>query len=292
MVVAPGCSRSAGSGILPGHAQAGWHSLDAVHGVAAPGDVQAVGLAAAEGEAGDSGDQDGGRVVAGMTAAAFAQPQPVADLVALRDALGGLPPGEVEDLPDPPRQGEDHFQAVDEVGLAAQVGQRVPGADRAARHRLDLGHQRQAGGLVRGFDPGPAAVVLGPHRPEERRPVAPGGRVAGCGVQPVPGQARPAEPALPVLGQQGARPGRGQQRRGVVRVEPGWHRADPRGRKGVRPREQDQPGAAGSRISHQQQRASQPRLVRPACRRDRDGCHRRRSLTLPSRLDCQLVLSM
>ena len=56
------------------HAQAGRHSLDPVHGVAAPGDVQAVGFAAAEGEAGNAGHQDGGRVVAGVPSAALAQP--------------------------------------------------------------------------------------------------------------------------------------------------------------------------------------------------------------------------
>ena len=194
-----------------------------MHGVAAPGDVQSVGLAAAEGEAGYPGDQHGGRAVAGMTATALAQPQPVADLVALRDALGGLPPGEVEDLPDPPRQRKDHLQAVDDVRLAAQVGQRVPPPDRAARHRLDLGYQPQAGGLVRGLDPGPAAVVLRPLRPEERRPVAP---ARWAMDEPVPGQARPAEPAFAVLRQQRTWPGRRRRCRDIVGLEPGQDRAD------------------------------------------------------------------
>ena len=57
-----------------GHAQAGGHPLDPVHGIAAPGDVQAEDLAAAEGETGHAGDQDGSRVVAGVAPAAFTQP--------------------------------------------------------------------------------------------------------------------------------------------------------------------------------------------------------------------------
>ena len=207
---------------LPGHAQAGRHPLDPVHGVAAPRDVQAVDLAVAEGEAGHAGDQDGGRVVAGVAAAAFAQPQPVADPVPLRDALGGLPPGEVEDLPDPARQREDHLQAVDDVGLAAEVGQRVPGPDRAARHRLDLGHQPQAGGLVRGLDPGPAAVVLGPHRQEQRRPVAPGHRVARVAVSSrcpdSPG--RPNQPS-PCCGSSGHGRAAASSAAASLRLEPG-----------------------------------------------------------------------
>ena len=57
--------------------------------------------------------------MAGMTAAAFAQPQPVAEPMPLRDPLGRLPSGEVQDLADPPGQREDHVQAVHHVRLAA-----------------------------------------------------------------------------------------------------------------------------------------------------------------------------
>ena len=189
MVVSPGSSPLRGPASAAGHAQAGRHSLDPVHGVAAPGDVQAVGLAVAEGEAGHPGHHHGGRVVAGVAAAALAQPQPVADPVALRYALGGLPPGEVEHLPDPPRQREDHLQAVHDVGLAAQVGQRVPGADRAARHRLDLGHQ----------PPGPRS------RPRPRP--GPGGRRARTAPAGTAATSRARPPGRPRRCPAGARTG-------------------------------------------------------------------------------------
>jgi len=81
-------------------------------------------------------------------------------------------------------------------------------------------------------------------------------RAARAMAEPVPGQARPTEPALCVLRQQGARPGRRQQRRDIVWLEPGGgDRADPDGRQGARPREKDQPGAVGRRVSHQRGRA-------------------------------------
>ena len=178
-----------------------------------------------------------------MTAAAFAQPQSVADPMALRNPFRGLPPGEVEDFPDPPWQRKHHFQAVDDVGPTAAVGQRVPGADRAARHRLDLGHQLKAGGRVRGLDASPVAAMGGSCRAEQRRPVTPSRGFRRALAQPVPGQAGSAEPALAVLGQQGAGPDRPQQGRGIVRCQAGGgHGADPHRRKGTRPREQDQPG--------------------------------------------------
>ena len=59
-----------------------------------------------------NGDHHGGRVVTGVAAAAFAQPQSVAEPMALRDALRRLPAGEVEDLADPRGHGEDYFEAV------------------------------------------------------------------------------------------------------------------------------------------------------------------------------------
>ena len=180
-----------------------------------------------------------------MTAAAFAQPQPVGEPMALRDAFGGRPPGEVEHLAHPAGQREDEFQAVHQVRQAAGVGQCVPAVDRAARHRFDLGDQPQPGHGVRGLDAGPVLVVLDPGGPEARRPVAPGRRVTAAGVQAMASQAGPAEPPRPGLGQQRARPGRGQQRGGVAGLEPGGgHRPGPHGRQCSWPGEQDQPGPA------------------------------------------------
>jgi hypothetical protein len=206
--------------------------------------VQPVRFAAAETESGHAGDHHGGGVMPGVTAAALAKQESVADLMALRRALGRLASGEVQHLADPRWQREDDFQAVDDVGQAAGVGDHVPGPDGATGDRLDLGHQAQAGGRVGGLDPRPGAVMLGPHRAQQRRPV-PAGRGAGqAGPQPVPGQPGPAEPALCVLGQQRARPHRGQQRLGVAGVEPGGRdRAGPDGRQAGGPPEQDQPGA-------------------------------------------------
>ena len=65
----------------------------------------------------------------------------------------------------------------------------VPAADRAARHRFDLGDQPQPGHGVRGLDAGPVLVVLDPGGPEARRPVAPGCRVTAAGVQAMASQA-------------------------------------------------------------------------------------------------------
>ena len=104
-------------------AEAGGHPLDMVHGVAAPGHVQAEHLAAGEAEARHARDDHGGGIVPGVTAAAFAQPQPVGEPMALRDTFGRRPPGEVEHLAHPAGQREDEFQAVHQVRQAAGVGQ-------------------------------------------------------------------------------------------------------------------------------------------------------------------------
>ena len=173
------------AGFIRADAQAGRHPLDAVHGVAAPGHVQAENVAAAEGEAGRPRDDHGRRVMPGVTAAPFTQPQPVGELMALRDALGRRPPGEVEHLADLARQRKDHFQAVHHVGLAAGAGQCVPGAEHAARYRLDLGAQPQPGDGVLGLDAGPGAVVFRPGGLEARRPVTAGHRGTVGRVQAV-----------------------------------------------------------------------------------------------------------
>jgi hypothetical protein len=239
------------SRVRAGHAQAGGHTLDPVHGVAAPGDVQAVDLADTEGEARNPGDHHGGGIMAGMTATAFAQPQSIPDPMALRDPFRSLPSGEIQHLPDPAGQREDHLQAVHDVGLAAAVGQRVPGPDRAARHRLDLGHQLEAGRGVRGLDASPVAAVLRSRRAEQRRPVTPSRRFARALPQPVSGQTGPAEPARTVLRQQGAGPDRPQQRSDILRRQArSGYRANPDGRQGACPREQDQAGA-GPRAGYQ-----------------------------------------
>lgn len=160
----------------------------------------------------------------------------------------------------------------------------MPGADRAAWHRLDLGHQPQARGVVVGLDARSPFRGLGPRRAEQRRPVTPGGGGACADTKPVPGQPGPAEPALPVLGQQGARPDRGQQGRGVVRLEPGEGRADPHGRKRVLPGEQDQAGAGGARVAGQQQAPVRPQADRSSPGIIADGHSR-------SDLDCGSILS-
>ena len=256
--------------LLPGpavhHAQAGGHPFDPVHRVTAPRHVRAEHLSPAEPEAGHARDHHRGRVVPGVPAAALAQPQPVAEPVPLRDALGGRPPGEVQDLTHLPGERENHLQAVHHVRLAAGVGHRVPDPDRTSGNRLRLGHQAQAGGSVLRLDPGPPLPVPGADRPEHRRPVVPGGRVA-AGGQPVAGQAGAAEPALAVLGQQRAGPDRLEQRRGVAWLQPAVrHRAGPHCRQGARPGEQDQPGpGCKARIRHQP-RARVPGLLCPAWR--------------------------
>ncbi len=230
-------------GLAADHAQAGGNPLDAVHRVPAPGDVHPEHLAAAEAEAGNAGHHHGGRIMPGVPPAALTQPQPVTQPVALRDPLGGLPPGEVQHLAHPPGQREDDLQAIHHIRLAAGVGHRVPDPDGAARDGLGLRDQAQAGAAVFGLDAGAPLPVLRRGGPEERRPVAPGGGMAAAGVQPVTGQAGPAEPARAVLGQQRAGPDRRQQRGHLAGLQPArGHRAGPRRGQRPRLREQDQPG--------------------------------------------------
>ena len=248
------------------HAQSGGHPFDPVHRVTAPRHVHPEHLAVAEPEAGYARDHDRGRVVPGVAAAALAQPQPVAELVPLRDALRGLPPGEVQDLAGPAGQREDHLQAVHHIRLAAGIGHRVPDPDRPAGDRVGLGHQAQAGDGVLGLDQRPPLTGLPPDRLEPGRPVTTGGGMAAR-VQPVPGQSRPAEPALTVLGQQRAGAGRPQQGRGVARLQPAaGHRAGPHRGQRPRLREQDQPGPGRDVRIRDQPRSRVPGRSGPACR--------------------------
>ena len=72
-------------------------------------------------------------------------------------------------------QREDDFQAVDDVGQRAGVGDRVPGPDGAAGDRLDLGHQAQAGGRVGRLDPRPVPSCsdrTGRNSGDQSRPAA------------------------------------------------------------------------------------------------------------------------
>ena len=247
--------------VTPRQQRAGGDPFDPVHRVPAPGDVHPEHLAAAEAEPGNPGHDHGGRVMPGRAPAALAQPQPITQPVPLRDPLGGLPPGEVQHLTRPPGQREDDLQAVHHIRLAAGVSHRVPDPDGATRDGLGLRHQAQACVAVLGLDAGAPLVVPGPGGPEQRRPVAPGGRMTAAGVQPVTGQARPAEPARAVLGQQRAGPGRGLQRGHLAGIQPArGHRASPHRGQRPGPREQDQPGTGRAPWISDQPRARVPGL--------------------------------
>ena len=173
--------------------------LDAQDGVAAPADVDAEDLTLGGGEAGCPDDAHGRGVEPGPAAAGLPQPQPVGDVAALRRALALVPAGEVQDLGEVVRHGEDDLEPVQRVAAGSVVGERVAAAQATAREALELEGQPEPGVLVAGRQrehPVPDGQVLGP---EAGRPVA---------ALAVPAQVRTREPVVRVLTQQPHRDGR------------------------------------------------------------------------------------
>ncbi len=167
--------------------------------IAAPRHVQAPDLAGAETEAALARDVHGGGVGAGAALAVLAQVRADGERVPLRGPFPQVAAGHVEQFRGPFRHRERQQDAGERErrGIGrGPAGDGGPLPDQAGVGELDLQAQFQLGGDVLGDD-GHRAVRNGPGGGGEGR-----GEV---GTRPVPGQARGAEPAGGVLGQQADR---------------------------------------------------------------------------------------
>lgn len=129
--------------------------------VAAPGEVQAPHLAAAEAEARGSGRQDQGGVGAGAPAAGLAQPGAGVERVALRGAFAAPAAGEVEQLGGGVGDRQGEHQPVERV-RPYRVVVAYGGAHARQPGGCEVGFQdeTETGGLVGGPDPYRKAVGL------------------------------------------------------------------------------------------------------------------------------------
>ncbi len=173
-------------------------ALDAVGAVAAPGHVHAEDRARAGVEAGRPDHGERRAAQAGASLATLAHPEAVGDDVSLRGALALVPAGEVQHLDQVVGRREDDVERGQVVAARSRARDRVPGAQQAARERLELGDQVEAGrGVARPHDE-PLVGGVGVGHDEAGRPR----RVRAGRAGPVPDQVRPGEELVGVLAEQ------------------------------------------------------------------------------------------